>query len=183
VWSASRPGRFLPPGKTRYPLYRRQCGLQSRSRQVRKISPTTGFDPRTVQPVDSRYTDWTSRLTGITRCCAREVSCLNLGQRTTYLYWGLLGGIGFKFKIRPWPLPFYVISVLSYTDRGIRWLYKFMVYDAEIVVKYTTRKWNKNVTNEYLLKGFFTKIPFTLSLPKTELIASQSPRFYWPDNI
>jgi len=45
----------LPPGKTQYPLYRRLGGPQSRSGQVRKISPTPGFDPRTVQPVASRY--------------------------------------------------------------------------------------------------------------------------------
>ena len=30
----------LPPGKTRYPLYRRLGGTQGRSGQVRKISPT-----------------------------------------------------------------------------------------------------------------------------------------------
>ena len=55
--SASRLGRSLPPGKTRYPLYRRVFGPQGRSRQVWKISPPSGFDPRTVQPVVSRYTD------------------------------------------------------------------------------------------------------------------------------
>ena len=55
--SASRPGRSLPPGKTRYPLYRRLGGTQGRSGQVRKISPPPGFDRRTVQPVASRYTD------------------------------------------------------------------------------------------------------------------------------
>ena len=48
----------LPTGKTRYPLYRRLGGPQGRSGQVRKISPPPGFDPRTVQPVASRYTDW-----------------------------------------------------------------------------------------------------------------------------
>ena len=37
--SASRPGRSLPPRKTRYPFYRRLGGPQGRSRQVRKISP------------------------------------------------------------------------------------------------------------------------------------------------
>ena len=47
----------LPPEKTRYPLYRRLGGLQSRSRRVRKISHPPGFDPRTIQPVVSRYTD------------------------------------------------------------------------------------------------------------------------------
>ena len=48
----------LPPEKTRYPLYRRLGGLQGRSGRMRKISPPPGFDPRTVQPVASRYTDW-----------------------------------------------------------------------------------------------------------------------------
>ena len=59
--SASRPGRSLPSGKTRYPFYRRLGGPQVRSVQVRKISPPPRFDPRTVQPVASRYTDWTFR--------------------------------------------------------------------------------------------------------------------------
>jgi len=35
----SRPGRSLPLGKTRYPLYRRLGGPQGRSGEVRKISP------------------------------------------------------------------------------------------------------------------------------------------------
>ena len=56
--SASRRGRSLPPGKTRYPLYRRLGGLPGWSGQVRKISSPPGFDPRTVQLVASRYTDW-----------------------------------------------------------------------------------------------------------------------------
>ena len=41
--SASRPGRSLPPGKTRYPLYTRLGGTQGLSGQVRKISPSTGI--------------------------------------------------------------------------------------------------------------------------------------------
>ena len=48
----------LHPGETRYPLYRRLGRPQGRSGGVRKISPTPGFDPRAVQPVASRYTDW-----------------------------------------------------------------------------------------------------------------------------
>jgi hypothetical protein len=48
----------LPPGETRYILYRRLGGLQDRSGRVRKISLPPGFDPRTIQPVASRYTDW-----------------------------------------------------------------------------------------------------------------------------
>ena len=55
--SASRPGRSLPPGKTRYPLHRRLGWPQGRSGQVRKNSTPPGFDPRTLQPVASRYTD------------------------------------------------------------------------------------------------------------------------------
>jgi hypothetical protein len=48
----------LPPGKTGYPLYRWLGALQGRSGRVRKISSPPGFDPRTIQPVASRYTDW-----------------------------------------------------------------------------------------------------------------------------
>jgi hypothetical protein len=48
----------LLPGKTRYPLDRRLGSPQGRSGRVRKNSPPPGFDPRTVQPVASRYTDW-----------------------------------------------------------------------------------------------------------------------------
>jgi hypothetical protein len=47
----------LPPGKTRYPLYRRIGGPQGRYGRVRKISSPPGFDPQTVQTVASRYTD------------------------------------------------------------------------------------------------------------------------------
>ena len=56
--SASRPDRSLLPGTTRYLLYRRLGGPQGRSGQVRKIPPPPGFEPRTVQPVASRYTDY-----------------------------------------------------------------------------------------------------------------------------
>ena len=48
----------LPPVKTRYPLYRRLGGPQGWSGRVRKISPLPVFEPRTVQPVASRYTNW-----------------------------------------------------------------------------------------------------------------------------
>jgi hypothetical protein len=48
----------LPPGNTRHPLYRRLGGPQGWSGRVRKISPPPGFDPRTVQPVASRYTNY-----------------------------------------------------------------------------------------------------------------------------
>jgi hypothetical protein len=61
--SASCCSRFLPLGKTRYPLYRRLGGPQGRSGKVRKILPPPGFDPWTVQPVANRYTDYATRPT------------------------------------------------------------------------------------------------------------------------
>jgi len=54
----------LPAGKTRYILYRRLGGPQVRFGRVRKISSPPRFDPRSVQPVASRYTDWVNLLTG-----------------------------------------------------------------------------------------------------------------------
>ena len=59
---ASRPGRSLLPGKTRYPLYRGLGGPQGRSGRAENLAPP-GFDPRTVQPVVSRYTVWATRST------------------------------------------------------------------------------------------------------------------------
>ena len=49
--------RLFTPGMTQYQLYRRLGRPQGRSGQVLKISPPPGFDPRTVQPEASRYTD------------------------------------------------------------------------------------------------------------------------------
>ena len=56
-WSAARPGRTLPPGKTRYPFYRRMCGPQGRFGRAKNLVPT-GILSRTVQPLVSHYTDW-----------------------------------------------------------------------------------------------------------------------------
>jgi hypothetical protein len=62
-WSAAR--RTLPPGKTRYPVYRRLGGPQGRSGRVENLVPP-GFDLRTVKLVVSRYTDWATRPTLLT---------------------------------------------------------------------------------------------------------------------
>ena len=55
-WSAARSGRTLPPGKTRYPFYRRLGGSQARSGRAENLVPT-GIRSRTVQPVVGCYTD------------------------------------------------------------------------------------------------------------------------------
>ena len=48
----------LPQGLTRFPLYRRLGGSHGRSGRVLKISLPPGFDPRILQSVVSRYTDY-----------------------------------------------------------------------------------------------------------------------------
>ena len=57
-WSTPRPSRFTTGEVTRYALYGRVGGPQGRSGRVRKNSPPPEFDPRTVQPVASRYIDY-----------------------------------------------------------------------------------------------------------------------------
>ena len=78
-WSAARPGRTLPPGKTQYPLYRRLGGPQVRSGWAENLVPT-GIWSRTVQPVVSRYTDWATRPT----LCGISVCISNSSCETTY---------------------------------------------------------------------------------------------------
>jgi len=50
------PDRTLPPGKTRYPFYRRLGGPQGRSRRAENLVPTR-IRFWSAQPVVSRYTD------------------------------------------------------------------------------------------------------------------------------
>jgi hypothetical protein len=57
VCGQRRAQAALFPGIVRYPLYRGLRGLQGRSGRVLIISHPRGFDPRTVQPVASRYSD------------------------------------------------------------------------------------------------------------------------------
>jgi hypothetical protein len=62
-WGVSvTPRPLFFPGKDTVPIVQ-EARYQGRSWQVRKISPPPGFDPRTVQPVASRYTDWATRPT------------------------------------------------------------------------------------------------------------------------
>ena len=49
LYPCERPGTYCIGG---------WVGPRDRSGRVRKISSPPGFDPRTVQPVASRYTDW-----------------------------------------------------------------------------------------------------------------------------
>jgi hypothetical protein len=58
VGGQSHAPATLPPGMTRYPLYRRLGRPQCRSGRVPNISAPPGFDPQTVQLVASRYTDY-----------------------------------------------------------------------------------------------------------------------------
>ena len=90
--SASRPSHTLPPGNTRYPLYRRLGDPQSRSGHLRKISPQPGFNPQTVQSVASCYTDYATRPTSITQ---RHFQMTQLA-RFRSLEWLSWDGVGYQ---------------------------------------------------------------------------------------
>jgi hypothetical protein len=60
-WSTPRPGRFTYRKEIRYPLYGNlggPQGLSGRMRQEENMSHPPGFEPRTVQPVAGRYTQY-----------------------------------------------------------------------------------------------------------------------------
>jgi hypothetical protein len=85
-WSAARPGRTLPPAKTRYPFYRRLGGPRGRSGRAENLVPT-GILSRTVQPLVSRYTDWATRPTGTGCSISKTVyRCLQSIRRVLSLY-------------------------------------------------------------------------------------------------
>ena len=61
-WSAAQPSHILPPGKTRYPFYRRLGGPQGRSGRAENLVPTR-IRSRTVQLIGSHYTNWATQPT------------------------------------------------------------------------------------------------------------------------
>ena len=73
-WSAARPGRTLPPGKTRYPLYRRLGGPQGRSGRAENLV-LTGIRSRIVQPVVSTSVKYRCYFVGVKRL-GRETDLL-----------------------------------------------------------------------------------------------------------
>ena len=98
-WSAARPGRTLPPGKTRYPFYRRLGGPRGRCGRAENLVPT-GMRSRTVQPVAQslyplsypahdklRYCCYNHQLSTRQRliCCLRSKHCCT-NLNTTQLY-------------------------------------------------------------------------------------------------
>jgi len=78
----------LPPGKTRYPLYRRLSGPQGRGGQVRKISPPPHWAsiPWIVQPVASSYTDWAIQATIIIIINTVTLSLRRLKPKSCFIY-------------------------------------------------------------------------------------------------
>ena len=54
-WSAARPRRTLPPGKTRYPFYRRLGGPQGRSGRAENLAPTVILSPYRPARSESLY--------------------------------------------------------------------------------------------------------------------------------
>ena len=83
-WSASCPGRTLPPGKTRYPLYRRLGGPQGRSGRAENLA-APGFDPRTVQSVVNRYTVWATRPTKVMGTLCKDLNTFTIISRPDLL--------------------------------------------------------------------------------------------------
>ena len=67
VGSQRHASAALPPGETRYPLYRKLDGPKFRSGPMRKIWPPQGSDPLTVQHVASCHTDYTFPAENITK--------------------------------------------------------------------------------------------------------------------
>jgi hypothetical protein len=94
----------LPPGKTRYPSYRRLGGPQGRTGQVRKISAPPGFDPRSVQPVTSRYTEWASPALHSALTTMKNGRSLRAFQKrnTLPVAWRKLDSTALSLSFRKW---------------------------------------------------------------------------------
>ena len=93
-WSAARPGRILPPGKTRYPFHRRLGGTQGRSGRAENLV-LAGIRSRTVQPVVSHYSDWATS-TQFSEVLSQNYKRLHV---KCLLFWADFNGILFSRHI------------------------------------------------------------------------------------
>ena len=78
-------------------------GPRARFGRVRKMSPSRGFDPRTVQPVASRYTDC-AILAPNNQVVAYSISAAELGlvrKNFVVTYDGCLRSKGKHFQLPP----------------------------------------------------------------------------------
>jgi len=78
-WSAARLGRTLPPGKTRYPFYRRLDGPHGRSGRVQKISSPPRFDPgpSNIEPLKKlKKVKWSRYRPGLAQRVGRGIALL-----------------------------------------------------------------------------------------------------------
>ena len=103
---ASRPVRSLPPGKTRYPLYRSLGGPQGRSGRAKNLAPPPGIDPLTLQPVVSRYTDWATRPTYSESTKFESLPKHQLSLYISVVFMSFQGKVLIKHQIRALSLPF-----------------------------------------------------------------------------
>jgi hypothetical protein len=76
--------QFYPGKKTRYPCHKRLGGAQEHSELVRKTSPQTEFDPRTVYSVASRYKNKLSRPTRFV--CKVAITAFQLQPQLEFAY-------------------------------------------------------------------------------------------------
>jgi hypothetical protein len=98
----------LPPGKTRYPLYRSLGGTQGRSGRVRKISSPPRFYTRTLQPVMSRYFGSSTLLVVV-----KTFLCLRLNVTERQFYTVAYQARGFGDSTPPPPRNSEVLTKLS----------------------------------------------------------------------
>ena len=139
-WSAARPGRTLPPGKTRYPFYRRLGGPQGRSGRAKNLVPT-GIRFRIVQPVVSRYTDWATRPI---MWCVMQYKCHNtqgnvctsslFPSQTHELCSTLLLENGSKWRSQPLKYEFVILLQRLKTNFKQR-LFPYRKYQVKLKVK------------------------------------------------
>ena len=124
-WPAARPGRTLPPGKTRYPFYRRLGGPQGRFGRAENLVPT-GIRSRIVQLVVSRYTDWATQPTYSLQYWSYflQVPPSNVAKLPR---WREVAAQ----KI--WPVPETVVTVLCTSDDGCGWHPKYVEWACRII--------------------------------------------------
>jgi len=159
-WSAARPGRTLSPGKTGYPLYRMLGIPQGRPGRAENLVPT-GIRSRIVQPVISRYTDWTTRPT--------EVICTNIYSYIYNVQYHINLDLTYNSRNPMYPhLPTFITHTRSrdhFTSPVLYWCVQPIItpYNCLLSISCRTWRWPLSSAETYSLP-YVVNTGYTLSI-------------------
>ena len=135
-WSAARPGRTLPPGKTRYPFYRKLCGPQGWSGRAEKSRPHRDF----IRVLCIKYKSLNELLMGMSALFVRK---LHLRHTTAYLPKVERGSRLISFRVSQLYPQIVTVIATGQPNYHVQYSREYCFHNTRLTDRQTNRKKNE----------------------------------------